>query len=328
MFDFLYDISTVWLAIYCVLFFVGVMWFGIVFVRPFLKILIGREPGVNDLVFYTTSGFSLFYGLLLGLLAVAACQNLEQVRQNVFGEASSLASLYRDASLYPEPIGSELRELLRDYTLYVIYKDWPAHRRGRIYNGGTNRLTMIEYTVLELNPENASQEILQSQTLQEFGDFVEARQRRLDGVGIAIPGVLWYVVAVGAFVNLVLIWMLRMRFFTHIILGMAAPRRFAWQPWFLRGASTKCTWFLSGSAQAACQHHRLDRLARSVARRRSREEATLASRSPPHGSEQPVTMSTPARLTWRSRADRRARARLAHSSPRSDRPHQLDLLAA
>jgi hypothetical protein len=93
------------------------MWLGVIFVKPFLRLLIGRQPGINDLVFHTTSGFSLFYGLLLGLLTVAAYQNLEEVRQHVFGEASSLASLYRDVSFYPEPLGSELRELLTDYTL-------------------------------------------------------------------------------------------------------------------------------------------------------------------------------------------------------------------
>ncbi|MGH6901547.1 MAG: hypothetical protein ACREIR_02265 [Geminicoccaceae bacterium] len=219
MFDFFYDMPTVMLAIYCVVFFVGLMWLGIIFIKPILRLLIGREPGINDLVFHTTSGFSLFYGLLLGLLAVAAYQNLEEVRKNVFGEASSLASLYRDASLYPEPIGPQLRELLRDYTLYVIYKDWPAHRQGRIFYGGSNRLTMIQYTALEFNPKSVSDEILHGQTLQHFSEFVEARQRRLDGVRLAIPGVLWYVVAIGALVNIILIWMLNMRFFTHMILG-------------------------------------------------------------------------------------------------------------
>jgi hypothetical protein len=219
MFDFFYDIPTVTLAIYCVAFFVGLMWLGIIFIKPILRLLIGREPGINDLVFHTTSGFSLFYGLLLGLLAVAAYQNLEEVRKNVFGEASSLASLYRDASLYPEPIRPELQELLRDYTMYVIYKDWPAHRQGKIYKGGSNRLTMIQYTAFKFNPKNVSDEILHSQTLEHFSGFVEARQRRLDGVGLAIPGVLWYVVAVGALVNVILIWMLNMRFFTHMILG-------------------------------------------------------------------------------------------------------------
>jgi hypothetical protein len=88
MFDYLYDISTVRLAIYCVGFFIVLMWLGIIFIKPFLRILIGRQPGINDLVFDTTSGFSLYYGLLLGLLTVAVYQNLEEVRQNISDEAS------------------------------------------------------------------------------------------------------------------------------------------------------------------------------------------------------------------------------------------------
>lgn len=36
---------------------------------------------------------------------------------------------------------------------------------------------------------------------------------------IAIPGVLWYVVAIGAFINLLLIWLLDARFVLHLIIG-------------------------------------------------------------------------------------------------------------
>jgi hypothetical protein len=39
------------------------------------------------------------------------------------------------------------------------------------------------------------------------------------GVRLEIPGVLWYVVAVGAIGNVMLVWMLSMRYFTHMILG-------------------------------------------------------------------------------------------------------------
>jgi hypothetical protein len=60
MFDFLYEMSTVRLAVYCAVVFIGLMWLGVIFVEPFLRLLIGRQPGINDLVFHTTSGFSLF----------------------------------------------------------------------------------------------------------------------------------------------------------------------------------------------------------------------------------------------------------------------------
>jgi hypothetical protein len=217
--DFIYRIPTVDLAIYSSLFFVGLTWFGIIFIKPFLRLIIGREPHVNELVAHTTAGFGLFYGLLLGLLAVAAYQNFDEVRRSVFAEAATLASLYRDAARYPEPVRSDVQGLLRDYTLYVIYKDWPAHRQGVIYKGGANRLNMIQYSILRFQPDSPGEELLHGQTLQDFNDFVSARQSRLAGVRTAIPGVLWYAVAIGALINIVLIWMLNMRFFTHLLLG-------------------------------------------------------------------------------------------------------------
>jgi uncharacterized membrane protein len=217
--DFIYQIPTVQLAIYCSLFFVGLTWFGLVFIKPFLRLMMGREPRINELVGHTTAGFSLFYGLLLGLLAVAAYQNFDDVRKSVFAESSDLASLYRDASRYPDPVRSEVQALIRDYTLYVIYKDWPAHRRGVIFKGGSNRLNMIQYSMLTFQPQTASQELLHGQGLQDFNDFVASRQSRLAGVHTEIPGVLWYAVAIGALINIVLIWMLDMRFFTHMLLG-------------------------------------------------------------------------------------------------------------
>jgi hypothetical protein len=181
--------------------------------------MMGREPRINELVGHTTAGFSLFYGLLLGLLAVAAYQNFDDVRKNIFAESSHLASLYRDASRYRDPVRTEVQGLLRDYTLYVIYKDWPAQRRGVIYKGGSNRLNMIQYSILKFQPQTISQELLHGQALQDFNDFVAARQSRLAGVHTAIPGVLWYAVLIGALINIVLIWMLDMRFFTHMLLG-------------------------------------------------------------------------------------------------------------
>lgn len=217
--DFVYQIPTVQFAIYCSLFFVGLTWFGLIFIKPFLRLMMGREPRINELVGHTTAGFSLFYGLLLGLLAVAAYQNFDEVRKSVFAEASDLASLYRDASRYPDPVRSDVQALIRDYTLYVIYKDWPAHHRGLIYKGGSNRLNMIQYAMLEFQPRTTSEELLHGQALQDFNDFVQSRQGRLAGVQTAIPGVLWYAVLIGALINIVLIWMLDMRFFTHMLLG-------------------------------------------------------------------------------------------------------------
>lgn len=212
-------LSTTQLAVYCSAVLVGITWFGIIFFKPFIRFWLRKQSSSNDLVNYASAGFSLFYGLLLGLLSVATFDNAARVEASVDREASSIASLYRSVSAYPEPLRAELQYLLRDYTLYVIHKDWPAQSEGKIWNGGALRLQVIGKNILALEPTNNPQRLLQEQCIKYFDDLNNARQERLTGVSTAIPGVLWYVVAIGALINILLIWLLDMRFTLHMILG-------------------------------------------------------------------------------------------------------------
>ena len=219
MIAWLQQLSPFPLAVVCSGSFVLFTWFGIIFLRPFLRLLLRRQPGANDLVSYTSSWFSLLYGLLLGLLSVATYQNHTLIQTFVQREAAALVLLYRSSTAYPEPLRSELQYLLRDYTLYVVNKDWPAHQRGRLPQGGAARMGALVQTLEAFEPTTKAQEIVLEQTFVNLDALWEARIERLSGVSLAIPGVFWYVVLIGALINIVLIWLLDMRFFTHLILG-------------------------------------------------------------------------------------------------------------
>ncbi len=217
--EWLQSLSALQLMLYCSLFFVAVTWAGVILIRPFLWAWLRPEPRVNELVSHASGGFSLFYALLLGLLSVAAYQNAERVKQLVSVEAAGIASLYRTFAAYPEPLRSELEYLLRDYTLYVINEDFPAHRQGRITNGGSNRLQLIERRLAEYEPTSRSREILHSEVFRGFSEVSSARHQRLAAVDVRIPAVLWYVVAIGAAITVTMLWMLNMRFRSHLLLG-------------------------------------------------------------------------------------------------------------
>jgi hypothetical protein len=217
--DWLYSLPTTTLAIYCSAIFVVVSWLGSIFIRPILRLWLRNQPGGNDLVTHAYSGFGLLYGLLLGLLSVAVYQNLERIQGHVGLEAANLASIYRTAASYPEPTRGEIQGLLRDYTLYVIHKDWPAQKKGRINPGGANRLSVIERRLAEFEPQTKSEEILQEQGFAVLRDLRQARQARVLGHWVAIPGVLWYVVLVGAVVNMALFWLLDARLRVQLLLG-------------------------------------------------------------------------------------------------------------
>jgi hypothetical protein len=219
MFYWIYDISTPNLGALFALVFVGVTWLATIFVRPFIRPFVGSSPGTNELVGYVLSCFCVFYGLLLGLLAVAAYQNFSEVEANVANEASLLSALYRDVSCYPEPIRQELQELLRDYTKHLIEESWPLQQKGIIPKGNVARTALFHQKVASFEPQTKGQEVLQAETLRQLNRFIEIRSQRLFSVTTGIPAILWYVVIVGAVVNILLLMLFEARLITQIFLG-------------------------------------------------------------------------------------------------------------
>jgi hypothetical protein len=203
------------------MFFVGVAWVGVVFIRPFFRLWLRNQPRINEIVSYASAGFSLFYGLLLGLLSVAAYGNAREISGFAGREAADLVTIYRSAIAYPEATREELRYLLRDYTLYIADREWPAYREGTVPLGGGNRLQAIRETLLAFEPQSKTQEIAHTSILETFNGMASLRQQRLAGVDPSIPGVLWYTVAIGAAITIIFLLLLEVRFGLHLfITGM------------------------------------------------------------------------------------------------------------
>lgn len=215
----LYDLPVTRLALLFGLAAVAAVVFGLLVLKPLMRIFFGTGPDFNQNLAFGASGFNLFYGLLLGLLTVSAYQNSERVRQAIQAEALALGALYADMETYPEPIRSDMRWMLRDYTLYTIHRDWAAHREGRFLDGGANRADAMRQQLAGFEPETTGQTILHDGVMTRFRDFDAARQQRLTGVLTEIPDILWYAVLVGAAVNVLLLCLLKMRLHTQFMVG-------------------------------------------------------------------------------------------------------------
>ena len=181
--------------------FIAVSWFGAIFIRPLLRLFLRKQPGLNDGVGYILSFFSVIYGLLLGMLAIATYQALSDADTTVVKESSALANLYRDVSSYPEPNRSELQNLLREYTRYVIDEAWPLQRKGIIPAAGSDRITAFQLKLMAFEPQTKGQEAVHAEALRQFDALVtlegcafiacKAGSHRL--CGIRSPPVQWSV---------------------------------------------------------------------------------------------------------------------------------------
>jgi hypothetical protein len=112
-----------------------------------------------------------------------------------------------------------MKEMLRDYVLYTIHRDWPAHRQGEFLNGGAHRSDAMRQRLASFEPATSGQAILHEAVMTGFREFSDARQQRLSGVITSIPNILWYAVLVGAVVNVLLLCLLKMRPHTQFMVG-------------------------------------------------------------------------------------------------------------
>jgi hypothetical protein len=145
----------------------------------------------------------VFYALATALTAVQVWESYENVREVTEQEASSLAAFYRNVSQYPEPLRSNLRERVREYTHQVIHESWPVQRRGKIPSQGVRSLDQLQSVLVGFEPTTEAQKGLALETLASYGRMMEARRMRLDSVERKLPGVLWVVIVSGAFISLI-----------------------------------------------------------------------------------------------------------------------------
>jgi hypothetical protein len=215
----LYDLAPWRLALFFIGGFVGFYWLGLLFVRPILRPFVKYTAGSNDIVGYVLSCFCVFYGLLLGLIAVTAYQNVAQAGANVTREAAAVGALYEDVSRYPEPHGQNLRWLARDYVRYVVRYAWPMQQRGTIPEEGTIRVSALHDRLLAFEPDTPGEQVIHAEALRQLNEFLAARQMRLFSVQSSLPASMWYVMLLGAVLNMAICWMFDMRFTAQLLLG-------------------------------------------------------------------------------------------------------------
>jgi Protein of unknown function (DUF4239) len=203
----IYDLSNWLLCTLIVSSFVGLALAGLFISRPFVGRLVGRSPKYNDVVSFFFAGMGVFYGLALGLIAVATWENYTEIDGVVAAEAAAVASFYRDLDGYPQPFRGNVESMMRDYTRVVIETEWPAHRKGLALEDGDAILDRLENIVMSFEPTKEREKISHAEVLRSLDTVVEQRRLRLQAVSTGLPAALWAVVLIGALINGILTYL-------------------------------------------------------------------------------------------------------------------------
>lgn len=212
MFSWVYDLPNWVMLAFFVLVALAVCWGSVFALRPVMDRLFGDgdHEQRNSLLELALTGTGLFYGLLLGLIAAATYTTYSNAEGTVDSESTTVAALYRDISTYPEPLRGELRADLEKYVDDVIDQEWPIQQHGEVPTKA-DEITQFQRKLTAYEPQTPGQEILHAEAFGQFNQFVIDRRARLNSVSASLPAALWWVLGVGAVINLVLMSMLAVR---------------------------------------------------------------------------------------------------------------------
>ena len=203
----IYDVPNWALAALIILTFATLSVAGFYASRPLVARLLGSSPQHNDVVSYVFAGVGVFYGLALGLIAVATWEDYTGVGATIGREAAALSALYHDLDGYPPAPRARFEQLLRDYTKGVVEVDWPAHRKGEEAGEPARVLDQFEDEILAFEPSRDREKAAHAEALSSLDEVVEQRNLRVQSVTAGLPAALWSVVLSGALLNVVVLYL-------------------------------------------------------------------------------------------------------------------------
>lgn len=220
MLRWLHELPAVVGACLVVLLFLVPTLIGVSFLQPVIGRLLRREKDPNLPVGFLLNAFTLYYAVLLALLSIAVLENYNKAENAVGREATAIIAFYRDLRGYPEPARGTLISLLQRYLDEETGAGWSSQRNGEPARTTAALLNEIDHQITTVRPEGSGRdEALHFNTLERFNDWVEARRTRIQAGQTHIPPILWYVVLIGAALNVVVMWLFDLGRLTHLIVS-------------------------------------------------------------------------------------------------------------
>jgi len=215
----IYDIQPWVLAVGMISSFTFISLLALIVTRGFISRHFDKSYDVDQSVSSIFGAIGMLYGLLLGLVAVAAWENYDKANDLANEEATAIVEVWRDVSVLKHPISNVIIEELKHYTKNIIEVSWPAHKQGLLSSNEDDLATNLHTQLANYELETDAQPVAYAEALSTFSTLIQARRHRLNGVNMGIPYVFWIVIIGGAVLTIPLTFFFHFTCIkTHIII--------------------------------------------------------------------------------------------------------------
>lgn len=146
----------------------------------FRKLGRGTDDGEPDGATAGHSGamLSALFLLAFAIAIVVPWTTTDSARQNTYAESQAIVEAYWSTTGLPAPASTDVQSGLRDYTHFVVDKEWREMKKGRLSQDGWSRLEKLRVYVSALDLKDKDQQESQASVLEQIQGLSAARRQR------------------------------------------------------------------------------------------------------------------------------------------------------
>jgi hypothetical protein len=161
-----------------------------------------RREAHNEVVGFVYAVIGVTYAVLLGLVVISAWNTLDQAKANTYTECNALIWLDWYAYSLPQPQHSVIEAELKQYTVSVIYTEWPKMAHGQDSPEAWAIYQQIHKDVQDQQPTTQAAVARYQVAVNAADQLGAARRQRLNQAADGIPGLLWTALIMGGIITI------------------------------------------------------------------------------------------------------------------------------
>ena len=144
------------------------------------------------------NAFGLIYAVLVAFVVYTSWTSYDSAERYVAMEVNKISSLFLDAEAFDEPMKTQIRAALTEYTKAVVEEEWPVIAGGgRIGRKALEAQRNIFSAYTNVDVRKIKNTYLYAESLRQLNDMSEYRRLRLFSSRSSTPFEIWLVLIVG-----------------------------------------------------------------------------------------------------------------------------------
>jgi uncharacterized protein DUF4239 len=168
----------------------------------------------NDVAGFIYAAVGVIYAILLAFVVIVVWQQFDATGSTIEREAVAAANIFHGVDEFPDPVRSNVKNMVRDYVQTTATEEWTSLASGEVDPKADQLAHDMRNVIHQLPADTPNQQVMFDHVLSQYEQMITERRLRIFAAQGGVHPLLWIMLIVGAIFTVA---------FTYVF-GLDSPR--------------------------------------------------------------------------------------------------------